>query len=125
MTAPGSLRDRLAVECGRVIGDLLNGRHGTGLEPLCWRVVTDPSGWVRSAVGQVPATTDAQALADLAAWADRHHLVLAADPVRGTGEVHGRINGLPVQIWAVTDRAAFEAETTISAGSTTGTGGRS
>jgi hypothetical protein len=103
-----SLRDRLDLAIGRAVGDLLNAGHGAGLPALTWRVLTDPSGWVRSAVGQADSLTDAEALADLGTWADRHNMAPALDSVPGIGEGHGRIAGLPVQIWAVTDRAAFE-----------------
>jgi hypothetical protein len=108
----GSLRQRVEVACQDATGLLLNAEHGAGLEPLAWRVVTEPSGWVRSLIGQVPSVGDDRARAALLAWADRHHLVPAADPLPGTGEVHGRIAGLPIQIWAVIDRATFEQEPT-------------
>jgi hypothetical protein len=90
---------------------LINDRYGADLPALIWRPITRPTSTaVESLSGQVPADRPGPAAVTvLQAWADQYDLQPADDPLPGTTELRGHIDTLPAEIWAVTDRAAFEA----------------
>ena len=114
MTAdPG--RRRAAVEldlteaCVQAVSPIVTTRYGSGLPALTWQPVTTCAGIVQALVGQVPdGPTGHDARRVLDVWAAAYDLAPVPDPVPGTSEVAGSLAGVPVRIWAVTDRATFE-----------------
>ena len=116
MTAdPG--RRRAAAEldltqaCIDAVSSIVNARYGSGLPALSWQPITTATGIVHALVGQVPGgPTNHDARHALQAWAGAYHLAPVADPVPGTSEVAGHLDGVPTRIWAVTDRATFERQ---------------
>ena len=123
MTAdPG--RRRAAVEldlteaCVQAVSPIVTTRYGSGLPALTWQPVTTTGGVVHALVGQVPdGPTGHDAGQVLQAWAGAYDLAPVADAVPGTSEVAGFLDGVPVRIWAVTDRPTFEGQ--LSATGTT------
>jgi hypothetical protein len=110
-------RRRAAVEldltqaCVDAVSAVVNARYGSGLPALSWQPVTTCGGIVRALVGQVPGgPTDHDARHMVDVWAGAYDLAPAADPVAGTSEVAGHLDGVPARIWAVTDRATFEGQ---------------
>jgi hypothetical protein len=125
---PGRVELLMALSqgCQDAVGAVINPRYGTGIPELTWRPVTDIGSTIYALVGQVDgALADHDALLVLQAWADRHQLTPVQDPLPGITEFHGHLTapdpgphhqdrhghggGVPVQIWAVTDRVTFEA----------------
>jgi hypothetical protein len=100
----------------QAVSALVNDRYGPDLPAMFWRPIThQSSSVVTSLTGQAPVDlTQDDAAAALAAWADRYDLQPADNPTRGTTELRGQLDGLPVEIWAVTDRTLFETGTTTS-----------
>jgi hypothetical protein len=114
---PDPGRRRAAVEldltqaCVDAVSAVVNARYGSGLPALSWQPVTTPAGIVHALVGQVPGgPPDHDAQQALQAWAGAYDLAPVADPVPGTSEVAGFLDGVPARIWAVTDRATFEGQ---------------
>jgi hypothetical protein len=110
-------RRRAAVEldltqaCVQAVSEIINARYGSGLPALSWQPVTTSGGIVHALVGQVPGgPPDHNARQALQAWAGAYDLTPVQDFVPGTSELAGSLDGLPVHVWAVTDRATFEGQ---------------
>lgn len=106
-----SLRESLGEQLDDAASEVLN-THGQalGCRPLAWSVPAY-DGWIQAGLSGLASSgyyADADALAVISQWASAFDLTPVQRPTPGTRTYQGEIKGVRVEVWAITDRVAFE-----------------
>ena len=102
-----ALRERLDDAASEVLNT-----HGQaqGCRPLAWSV-PEHDGWIYSGLSGLASCgyyADADALVVISQWVSAFGLRPVQRPAPGTRSYQGEIEGVRVEVWAITDRDEFE-----------------